>query len=118
MENFSENVLDQIPANPQHEQFHYRQQEQEKEEDELRNAVIKQQKGLKNYILIIINHSIIILELQKKNVEVVPTLKFRAEIKKLALTLYLGTSDLVSKNSLVKTRVQYFLFLDCSSWTT
>ena len=45
LENFAENIRDQIPEGLQNEQFRYRQEEQEKEEDELRrNAVIKQQK--------------------------------------------------------------------------
>jgi hypothetical protein len=34
--------------------------------------------------------------LESHSDEVVPTLKFRAEIKKFELTLYLGESDLVS----------------------
>jgi glycosylphosphatidylinositol transamidase (GPIT) subunit GPI8 len=42
MENFFENIRDQIPDI---EQFYYIQQEQEKEEDELTNATIKKQKG-------------------------------------------------------------------------
>ncbi len=46
MENFTENIRDQIPESDQLEQYHYRQEEQEKEEEALRNAVIKRQKGL------------------------------------------------------------------------
>jgi hypothetical protein len=45
MENFSENIRDQIPDTEQLEQYHYLEEEQEKEEDELRNAVIKKQIG-------------------------------------------------------------------------
>ncbi|CAF1265249.1 unnamed protein product [Rotaria sordida] len=75
MENFSENIRDQIPEGLQNEQFHYRQEAQEKEEEKLRAAVIKKQK-------------------ESFSTEVLPTLKLRAEIKKLALTLYLGESDL------------------------
>jgi hypothetical protein len=45
MENFTENIRDQIPETAQLEQYHYRQAEQEKEEEALRNAVIKQQQG-------------------------------------------------------------------------
>ena len=45
MENFSENLRDQIPESLRNEQFRYRQEDQEKAEDELRDAVIKQQKG-------------------------------------------------------------------------
>ena len=45
MENFSENIRDQIPEGRKNDQFYYRQEEQEKEEDEMRNAVIKKQKG-------------------------------------------------------------------------
>ncbi|CAF0895845.1 unnamed protein product [Rotaria sp. Silwood1] len=75
MENFSENIRDQIPEGFQSEQYHYRQEEQEKEEEKLRAAVIKKQK-------------------ESSSTEVLPTLKLRAEIKKLALSLYLGESDL------------------------
>ncbi len=46
MENFTENIRDEIPETLEIEQYHYRQEEQEKEEDALRNAVIKKQKGL------------------------------------------------------------------------
>ncbi len=42
MENFSENIRDQISDI---EQFHYRQQEQEKEENKLIDDVRKRQKG-------------------------------------------------------------------------
>jgi hypothetical protein len=45
MENFSENIRDQIPESFQNEQFRYKQEGREKEEDELRNAVVKKQKG-------------------------------------------------------------------------
>ncbi|CAF1212266.1 unnamed protein product [Rotaria magnacalcarata] len=76
MENFSENIRDEMPDSFQNEQYRYRQEIQEKEEDKLRNDVIKKQK-----------------ESLVTDV-VVPTLKLRAEIKKLALTLYLGESDL------------------------
>ncbi len=41
MENFTENIRDQIPETDQLEQYHYRQEEQEA----LRNAVIKKQQG-------------------------------------------------------------------------
>jgi hypothetical protein len=62
MENFSENIRDQIPDTEQLEQFHYRQEEQEKEEDALRNAVIqKQQKGFIKRINSPPKQSIIIL---------------------------------------------------------
>ncbi len=47
MENFTENIRDQIPETDQLEQYHYRQEEQEKEEEALRNAVIKKQQGSK-----------------------------------------------------------------------
>ncbi|CAF2390576.1 unnamed protein product [Rotaria sp. Silwood2] len=75
MENFSENIRDQIPEGFQNEQYRYRQEAQEKEEEKLRAAVIKKQK-------------------ESCGTEVLPTLKLRAEIKKLALTLYLGESDM------------------------
>ena len=45
LENFSENIRDQLLENDQLEQYHYRQEEQEKEEEALRDAVIQQQKG-------------------------------------------------------------------------
>ena len=51
MENFSENIRDQIPEGLKNDQFHYRQEEQEKEEDEMRNAVIKKQKGASNRLI-------------------------------------------------------------------
>ncbi len=51
MENFTENIRDQIPETVQLEQYHYRQEEQEKEEEALRNAVIKRQQGLKEIYL-------------------------------------------------------------------
>ncbi len=47
LENFTENIRDQIPETDQIEQYHYRQEEQEQEEEALRNAVIKIQQGLK-----------------------------------------------------------------------
>lgn len=45
MENFAENIRDQIPENFQGESYRYIQEKQEKEEDDLKNAVIKKQKG-------------------------------------------------------------------------
>ena len=45
MENFTENIRDQILESDQLEQYHYRQEEQEKEEEALRDAVIRKQKG-------------------------------------------------------------------------
>lgn len=45
MENFAENIDDQISDAEALEQFHYETKEQEKEEDELREAVIRKQKG-------------------------------------------------------------------------
>lgn len=49
MENFTENIRDQIPETDPLEHFHYREEQQEKEEEALRNAVIKQQQGLKEF---------------------------------------------------------------------
>jgi len=96
MENFSENIRDQNPNADQLEQFHYRQEEQEKEEDALRNAVIqKQQTGFIKRIFLFLHHYFI---LESVSSEVLQTLKLRAEIKTLALTLYLGESDMVSLN--------------------
>lgn len=45
MENFTENIRDQIPETAELEHYHYRQEEQEKQEEALRNAVIKRQIG-------------------------------------------------------------------------
>ncbi|CAF1245225.1 unnamed protein product [Adineta ricciae] len=74
MENFTENIRDQIAESAQLEQYHYRQEEQEKEEEALRNAVIKRQQDAHGD-------------------EVLQTVKIRAEIKKMALTLYLGEAN-------------------------
>lgn len=49
MENFAENIRDQIPETDALEHFHYRQEEQEKEEEAIRNAVIKRQRGSKKF---------------------------------------------------------------------
>ncbi|CAF4149952.1 unnamed protein product, partial [Adineta steineri] len=80
MENFTENIRDQIPETAQLEQYHYRQEEQEEEEEALRNAVIKRQQDAHGG-------------------EVLQTVKIRAEIKKLALTLYLGESNLTIRRA-------------------
>ena len=48
MENFSENVRDEMQDNIQNENYRYIQEKQEKEEDALKNAVIKKQKGWQN----------------------------------------------------------------------
>ena len=45
MENFSENIRDQILDTDQIDNYHYREEEQEKEEEALRNEVIKRQLG-------------------------------------------------------------------------
>ncbi|CAF1275265.1 unnamed protein product [Rotaria sp. Silwood1] len=68
-----ENIHDQIPEDFQNEQYRYRQEAQEKEK--LRAAIIKKQIDF---------------------TEVLPTFKLQAEIKKLALTLYFGESDLAT----------------------
>ncbi len=94
MENFTENIRDQIPESDQLEQYHYRQEEQEKEEEALRNAVIKKQQGF--FIKFKKNKSFHFLFcIDAHGDEILQTVKIRAEIKKLALTLYLGESDLV-----------------------
>ncbi|CAF1542330.1 unnamed protein product [Adineta steineri] len=80
MENFTENIRDQIPETAQLEQYHYRQEEQEEAEEALRNAVIKRQQDAHGG-------------------EVLQTVKIRAEIKKLALTLYLGESNLIVRRA-------------------
>lgn len=46
LENFTENIRDQILNHDQIQQYYYREEEQEKEEEALRNAVIKKQQGL------------------------------------------------------------------------
>jgi hypothetical protein len=48
MENFSENIRDQIPENFQGEGYTYNIKEQEKNENELKKLVIDKQKGLWN----------------------------------------------------------------------
>ncbi|CAF3667368.1 unnamed protein product [Rotaria sp. Silwood1] len=80
MENFSENIRDQIPEGFQNDQFHYKQAEQEKQEDQLVDSFIKKQK-------------------ESHTDDVLQTLKIRAEIKKMALTLYLGESDLTVRRA-------------------
>jgi len=77
-ENFSENLKDLIQESSENERFHYRQEEQEKEEEKLREAVIEKQKA------------------SQTTDEVKPTMRIQAEIQKLALTLYLGESNLTS----------------------
>ena len=47
MENFSENARDQIPEGLKNEEYRYRQENQEQEEEQLRNAVLQKQKGFK-----------------------------------------------------------------------
>ena len=95
MENFSENIRDQIPEGRKNDQFYYRQEEQEKEEDEMRNAVIKKQKGTSHRSIGSCSRRHSFLS-ESQGTDIVQTMKLRAEIKKLALTLYLGESDLVS----------------------
>jgi hypothetical protein len=95
MENFSENLRDQIPDSDQLEQYHYKQEEQEKEEEELRRVAIQKQKGL-NLFFQTIKSILKFLSASQNNTEVLKTLKLRAKINNLALTLYLGESDLVS----------------------
>lgn len=50
-ENFSENIRDQIPEGIQSDQFHYKEAEQEKQEDQLIDAAMRKQKGLFNKVL-------------------------------------------------------------------
>ncbi len=50
LENFAENIRDQLSESDQLEHYDYRQKEQEKQEDELRNAVIKKQQGFSGKI--------------------------------------------------------------------
>ncbi|CAF3681386.1 unnamed protein product [Rotaria sordida] len=80
MENFSENIRDQIPESFQSDQFYYKEAEQEKQEDQLIDDFIKKQKELHTD-------------------EVLQTLKMKAEIKKMTLTLYLGESDLTVRRA-------------------
>ena len=97
LENFAENIRDQIPETDALEHFHYRQEEQEKEEEALRNAVIKRQRGSKEFSSSIELH---LFSLDAYGGEILQTVKIRAEIKKLALTLYLGESDLVCQKTI------------------
>ena len=97
MENFSENIRDQMPENVQNENYRYIQEKQEKEDDELKNAVIKQQKG--RFDTHERGQPTASPRLESQGVEIVPTMKLHAEITKMALTLYLGESDLVSATS-------------------
>ncbi|CAF3380389.1 unnamed protein product [Rotaria sp. Silwood1] len=80
MDNFTENIRNQILPSDQIEQYHYRVEEREKEEEALRNAVIQGQHDAYGD-------------------DILQTVKFRAEIKKLALTLYLGESDLTVRRA-------------------
>ncbi|UJR35157.1 hypothetical protein I4U23_027926 [Adineta vaga] len=80
MENFTENIRDQISETAQLEQYHYREEQQEKEEEALRNAVIKRQQDAYGG-------------------EILQTVKIRAEVKKLALTLYLGDANLTGRRA-------------------
>jgi hypothetical protein len=50
LENFAENIRDQLSESDQLEHYDYKQKEQEKQEDELRNAVIKKQQGFSGKI--------------------------------------------------------------------
>ncbi|CAF4511064.1 unnamed protein product [Rotaria sp. Silwood2] len=78
MENFSENIRDQIPEGFPNEQYRYIKDAQEKEKEKLKAAAIKKQK-------------------ESYSTEVVPTLELSAGIQKLALTLYSGESDLSAR---------------------
>ncbi|CAF0751812.1 unnamed protein product [Rotaria sordida] len=80
MENFTENIRSQILENDQIEKYHYREEEREKEEEALRDAVIKRHKDALGD-------------------DILQTVKLRAEVKKLALTLYLGESDLTVRRA-------------------
>ena len=91
MENFAEKYEDQITDGDQLEQYHYKQAEQEKEEENLIKAAIEKQKGLNSFSF----PQYLIFVLVPESTEVLPTMRFQAQINKLALTLYLGESDLV-----------------------
>lgn len=45
LENFTETIRDQFLENAQLEQYHYLQEEKEKQDEALRDAVIRKQKG-------------------------------------------------------------------------
>ncbi|CAF4608864.1 unnamed protein product [Rotaria sp. Silwood1] len=75
MENFQEQTI----TNVIREQYHYGQEQQKQEEDALRNAAVKKQK-------------------EWQIGKIFESIKVHAEIKKLALTLYLGESNLVSRH--------------------
>ncbi|CAF1256037.1 unnamed protein product [Rotaria sordida] len=91
-----ENFNDQTITNIIREQYRYQQEQQKQEEDALRNAVIKKQTAWQ------------IGEIFEK-------IKVHAEIKKLALTLYLGESNLINRHvkheenlKLVKVEINIF----------
>ncbi|CAF4508473.1 unnamed protein product, partial [Rotaria socialis] len=75
LQNFTENIRDQLLESDEIKKYYYRDEEQEKVEDASRNAVIKKQRDM--------YHD-----------DIYQTIKIQAEIKKLALTLYLGESNL------------------------
>lgn len=92
-----ENFRDEKTTNIIREQYSYLQEQQKREEDALRNAVIKKQRG-----------SIVKLALPKdinseklcsfsgwQTGQVLENMKVRTEIKKISLTLYLGETQLV-----------------------
>ena len=52
LENFTENIRDQLLEDEQIELYFYRQEEQEKEEEALRDAVLRKQKGFSSSLSI------------------------------------------------------------------
>ncbi|CAF3775950.1 unnamed protein product, partial [Rotaria magnacalcarata] len=80
LQNFTENIRDQLLESDQIKKYYYRE-EQENVADALRNDVIKKQRD--------IHHD-----------DIYQTIKIHAEIKKLALTLYLGESNLTVRHTL------------------
>jgi hypothetical protein len=94
MKILTENFGDEKITKVIREQYHYRQEQQKREEDELRNAAIRKQTGL------------IIEEISSCNMffsewqigEILEKIRVHAEIKKLAITLYLDETDLVDRH--------------------
>ncbi|CAF1242324.1 unnamed protein product [Didymodactylos carnosus] len=78
LENFSENIKDQIVSDIETvEQYHYKSADQEAEENKLRETVLQKQ--------------------HESHTEVTTTVRVRAEIKTVALTLYLGESNMTKR---------------------
>ena len=87
-----ENFDDQKISTVNREQYAYRQEHQKQEEEELRKAVIKKQTGL---LIPLIFVSYVYFFSGWQVGEILEKIRVHAEIQKVALTLYLGESNLV-----------------------